>query len=158
MIIRNARKHDMDMIYRLYEEFEKEQIKLLDKKFKILRRKKEPVVVLSKKFLLSRILKKRSAFLVAEENKEIIGYIYGSIKRHHFHFDRPKTGSFGYLIVDCRYRYKGIASGLYTALKKWFKKNNCRFIELQVLARNPAVSIYKKWGFEPTNYIMRKKI
>ncbi|MBW6451985.1 MAG: GNAT family N-acetyltransferase [DPANN group archaeon] len=98
-------------------------------------------------------------FLVACENTEIIGYVYGNIKElKHIIYKPIKYGTLNYLWVKKEFRKNKISSKLKNELLKWFKKNNCKYIDLLVLNENPAQNIYEKWGFKKYLIKMRKII
>ena len=89
--------------------------------------------------------------IVAEENKKIIGYLYGIIK--------PNDETYKYIIakldalyIDSNFRNKGIATSLIEYFKKWTKTQNVNKIEVNVWSNNTkAKSLYEKNGFQTTS-------
>lgn len=81
-----------------------------------------------------------SLFLVAKEEKEVIGYIGMSIV--------IDEGYIFNVAVCEKYRNKGVATALINELVTYGKKNNFSFITLEVRESNlPAISLYSKFGF-----------
>ncbi len=88
---------------------------------------------------------------VAEENNEIIGYLYGIIK--------PKDNTYQYIIakldalyVDNNYRNQGIATSLIEYFKKWAISKNAHKIEVNVWSNNiKAKRLYEKANFKTTS-------
>ena len=89
--------------------------------------------------------------IVAEENNQIIGYLYGIIK--------PIDDTYKYIIakldalyVDNNYRNKGIAAALIEYFKKWAISKNAHKIEVKVWSNNiKAKSLYEKSNFKTTS-------
>ena len=89
--------------------------------------------------------------IVAEENNQIIGYLYGIIK--------PIDDTYKYIIakldalyVDNNYRNKGIATALIEHFKKWSISKNAHKIEVNVWSNNiKAKRLYEKSNFKTTS-------
>ena len=83
---------------------------------------------------------------LAEENNEIVGYIYGYFKK-----DDTNQNNIAYLdalFIKNEYRHQGIANKLIEELKKWAIKNNCTNIEVNVCSQNiKAKNLYLKNNF-----------
>jgi ribosomal protein S18 acetylase RimI-like enzyme len=96
---------------------------------------------------------------VYEFNSKIVGYIYGTVNQpKSIHLDLPKTGVLEDLAVLKEFRGRKIASELWRELKKWFKNEKCKAIQLQVINGNPADQIYEKWGFDLVLKKMRLRL
>ncbi|MEN2465816.1 GNAT family N-acetyltransferase [Ornithinibacillus sp. JPR2-1] len=100
----------------------------------------------SQKNMIERLQKsENSTILVAEEEKELIGYLFaigGEAKR------KKHTA---YLVVGIHhaFRGKGVGRLLFAALNEWALEHNIHRLELTVVTDNEAgVSLYKKMGFE----------
>ncbi len=86
--------------------------------------------------------------IVAEENKKVVGYLYGTIK--------PKDDTYKYTIakldalyIDSNYRNKKIATSLIENFKKWAIEKNAHKIEVNVLSNNiKAKRLYEKNNFK----------
>lgn len=159
MIIRKAKPKDVNKILILSNEFNEAIKKITPKKFMAYRKFVSPEKETIRKAILKDIRKKNGLFLVAEENSKLLGYIFGTIgplKKEVF--DTPLTGELEDIVVSKKYRGKGIATKLWRELQKYFKKQNCKFYQLSVGAKNPAKKIYEKWGFEDVLVKMRQKI
>lgn len=89
--------------------------------------------------------------IVAEENNEIVGYLYGIIK--------PKDDTYKYIIakldalyIAINYRNKGIATSLIEHFKKWAVAKNANKIEVNVWSNNiKAKRLYEKNNFKTTS-------
>ena len=162
MIIRKAKKKDIDGIYAVFLELAKSEDsaakKIAHYLYKMRKRKKEFENNV-KNDLLKDIRKRNTLFLVAEINNEIIAYALASIfgAKDNF-FDIPSIGYFNALTVKNKYRKKGIGSKLNKSVEDWFKKNNCRHIYLEVFESNTASKIYERWGYKDTVHKMWKKL
>ncbi|MBU0615789.1 MAG: GNAT family N-acetyltransferase [Nanoarchaeota archaeon] len=162
MDIRKARSKDINGIYQCFldmAESEDRSSKKIAGFLMSVRKRKKNFETSAKKELLREIKEKNSIYLVAEENQEIAGYIYGSIKitKSPF-FDLPKVGHFNALVVRKKFRGYGISKLLNQELEKWLKKQGCKMVYLEVFSENPASELYLKWGYKKANYIMAKKL
>ena len=89
--------------------------------------------------------------IVAEENDEIVGYLYGIIK--------PNDDTYKYVIakldalyIDNNYRNKGIATSLIQYFKKWAVSKKAHKIEVNVFSNNiKAKRLYEKNNFKTTS-------
>lgn len=102
-------------------------------------------------------------FIVAEEDGEIVGLVYGFFK------DVPKevldswgvskVATIELLVVDPEYRNRGIGSSLLEHLTAIFKEAGADMIGLtSPEGASHAKQLYKKAGFEINAYHMRKKL
>lgn len=95
-------------------------------------------------------------FFVYESKNEIVGYIYGYIKKASDHIKIHEN--LGYLeacVVKKEHRGKRISSELTKALLEWFEGKNISLIELGVYADNESVKVWEKLGFKPHHITMR---
>ena len=105
------------------------------------------------------VINPKGLYLVAKEADQIIAFAFGTHKHtNHLLFKDVKFGTIDYLWINKEHRQNGIASMFKEKLKKWFKKENCQYINLIVLDKNPAKRVFKKWGFEKVLSLMRLKI
>ncbi len=91
-------------------------------------------------------------FLVAEEDKKIVGTVLGQ--------GEGRVGIIWGLAVLPKYRGKGIGKRLIIELEKKFKKRKCLGTSLLVQPkRKIAIKMYKSLGYELIKglYVMRKK-
>ncbi len=162
MIIRKAKKRDIENVYLLFLElFESEDrsARKTAKFLKDLRSRRKDFYLSVKKELLREIKEKNSLYLVAEEDGELKGYIRGCIINVKDPFFKPqKIGYLHAMVTKKKYRGKGVSNKLYTELLKWFRKNKCATVSLEVFATNPAVKLYEKWGYKISTHKMWKKL
>lgn len=98
-------------------------------------------------------------FFVYELDGEIVGYIYGYIKKAPDHIKiHQNLGHLEACVVKKEHRGKRISSGLAKALLEWFKENNISLIELGVYAGNESVKVWEKLGFKSHHITMRSTI
>lgn len=96
--------------------------------------------------------------IVALENNEIIGYLYGMII--------PSDGTYKFVVakldalyVDLNYRNNNVATSLIEYFKKWAISKNANKIEVSVLSNNiKAKNLYEKANFKTTKEIMSMDI
>ncbi len=158
MIIKKASLEELDKLTKILIEF-KEEIKVLEQeKFRVFKNKKKPYELI-KNSVEKKIKNEKNLILIAYEDDEIIGFIIGIIKEfNHLVYEPFTYGELMTLWVKEEFRKNGISSALRDELFEWFKTNNCKYVQLQVLDKNPALGIYEKWGFEPVLKIMKKKL
>lgn len=98
-----------------------------------------------KKWIAARLENERETFLVAEVEGELVGIlVFQSPPRKRL----SHTGTFG-MMVDKRFRGKGIGQALIRELLTWAKQNqHIEKVSLSVFATNEsAIALYKKMGF-----------
>ena len=94
--------------------------------------------------------------LVAEENNNIIGYIYGYITNDEV---SNRTAVLDALYIEKEYRNKGTADKLINYFKKWVSDNNIDIIDVNVCSDNiKAKNLYKKHNFNTIKETMRLDI
>lgn len=138
MKIREARKEDIPAVAELDTEMAK-----VDNSFFELHEvpnKQEAEEYISEKFKTAKIL-------VAEENKEIVGYIIGEVKKNE---DLSvKTGYIHGCYIKPKYRKKGIGNELAAALLSWFGSQGISHVIASFYEGNKiAKEFWKKVGFK----------
>lgn len=161
-MIRKAKQKDIPAIGELWEEFMKEHRQIIAKGNKDLMALTKLRKGAQKKFTpwaSKQIKSPNGLLLVAEKDGKLIGYCLSFIKKNAPVFDVAYLGYISDLYVKKEYRGTGIASAFTTEAKKWFKKKKMRYASLTVWTNNDrAQKIYKKWGYEPYNIVMKKRI
>lgn len=160
--IRKATIKDADQIFNVFLDMVKSEdtaMRNTNKYLMRLRRKRDDFETSSKRGIREEIKAKNSLFLIAIDKDKVVGYARGEIKhsKNPF-FKRVKTGHLHSLAVLKKYRGKKIASQLHTKIEQWFKKRKCIQMNLFVLENNPAIDIYKKWGYKRFINTMSKKL
>ncbi|MBU1975896.1 MAG: GNAT family N-acetyltransferase [Nanoarchaeota archaeon] len=157
MIVRKVKMSDLEAVYAVYQDFNADLYKYFGNGYEAMRRHKEPVEKMTKDALLKDMRRRKAMFFVAEEDGDIVGYVSAKIIDYkNAHLDRPKTGLIEDLAVKKEHRGKRVSSKLMQEVYSWFKMNDVKLYELKVIAANPAVEIYKKWGFEIKRYDMMR--
>lgn len=153
MIIRKAKLTDIDRLSELLYEVHKLHAKHRPDVFK--KRKQK----YTKKDLESVLTNELTPVWVAEEKKQVVGYLFGiyeEIKDHKSMTDR-KTLYIDDLCVDKDFRKKGIGRQLYNYAKMVARTNGCYDITLNVWNLNPgAIAFYEKLGMQPMKVYMEE--
>jgi len=133
MIVRRAKKKDLD------------QLSILFDKYRIFYKKKGDVAT-AKQFLKKRMKRKEAVIFVAEERDELIGFtqlfpIFSST-------NMMRTWLLNDLYVNEKSRGKGAATALLNAAKEFGKETNSKWLLLQTAADNfTAQKVYEKNGW-----------
>ena len=103
------------------------------------------------------IKSRKGIFLVAEIDNKIVGLIDGYIMESIYY--NEKISYLAHLCVDEKYRNKEIGSKLIEEFSEISKKKGAKYIKLNAFEENiPAVSLYRKHGFEKYSIYYMKKI
>ena len=145
--IRIATMQDYDAICRLLSIVDAHHVNILPGYFKPF-----PAPPRTREVVASFIEHENADYIVAEDDKKIVGFI-NIIKGSHPTASMFKKHDFAMienLVVDEQYRNHGIASSLFEEAEKWTKARGLKFIQLTVWAANSvATEFYKKRGFRP---------
>lgn len=104
--------------------------------------------------LFKSYFQKNHFFYGIKEDGRIVAIISGYIKP-------VANGNIGYIdnmFVSKRYLGRGYATILKDEFFKWLKTKKINYCQLEVLNKNPAKKIYKKWGFTTDGFQMTKKL
>jgi len=98
---------------------------------------------------LARNLKqKNTAFFIAEDKGNIIGYAGAEIKKNPSSIKHKKRGHMFNLYIKPKYRNKGVGKKLVNIILNWFKKNKISDLMIMTHSYNKrAYKIYNKFGF-----------
>jgi len=145
MIIRRAKKKDMDELSVLFD------------KYRIFYKQKSDVEN-ARAFLKKRMKRKESVIFVAEEREELIGFtqlfpIFSSVSM-------KRTWLLNDLYINERSRGIGAATKLLDAVKEFGAETNSKWLLLQTAADNfTAQKVYEKNGWvKETDILYRKDI
>ena len=102
-------------------------------------------------------------FLVAEDDKKIVGFVYGRESNPPAEvldkWNSRKVASIETLAVDENYRRRGIATSLLATLFEVFKQKKIDLVTLSVPAVEiGAMKLYGKMGFEPRAQFLWKRL
>lgn len=102
---------------------------------------------------------KDGVVFVAENAEKIIGYVRGSVEEAPYYASAKKIGVLNDIIVEEKYRRRGVAKELFARLLDWFKMKNIKNIELSVDVRNKeGEAFWRALGFLDYKLRMRKDI
>jgi ribosomal protein S18 acetylase RimI-like enzyme len=102
-------------------------------------------------------------FLLAVDDKTVIGFVMGTIKSRHGNElleETPYTyGEVVELYVAARYRGTGIGTQLMRHIEDYFAKKNCAVVFIEVFAPNTnAQNFYKKHGYGVRDVFLSKEL
>ena len=149
--IREAKKSDLNKI----KENEIKFLQELSKDEKLL--KMDDIGIGSSKKSMDKVFKSKNwKFFVAEENRHIIGQIFGKIEKRQKIFSVNKMGYIEVLYIQPPYRKKGVGKKLSSRLEKWFKSKGLSYAELD--ARKQIEGFWHKFDYKDLYKRMRKKL
>jgi len=143
MIVRKAKKEDILKLKKI-DTFEN-QLKVysgideLDSNFK----SKE-----EKSYYETFMSGKKKWCYVAEENKNILGFVLFNLKKKESYYKIKIVGYIDLLFVDKKARGKSISKLLMNKVYEILKESGINYIELSVHTDNPAHEVWKKYGFK----------
>lgn len=94
--------------------------------------------------LIRLLLNRHLTTLVARHGREHLGYVSLVFAR----FKKLRGNAYLTISVKGGYRGQGLGTRLLTAAEELAKERGIRRIELEVFSQNPAVSLYKRLGYE----------
>lgn len=101
-------------------------------------------------------------FIIVAQNPadgKIIGFISGFVKYLYPWFKTKSVGHISYMIIDHKFRRRGVGKILENAAASWFKSKNITYLELYVEEPNTTgINAWSKYGFLPFKKFLRKKI
>ncbi|MCR5145832.1 MAG: GNAT family N-acetyltransferase, partial [Clostridia bacterium] len=111
-----------------------------------------------KNFYEQYIENENMCILVAKENENYMGYIYGFIQENGNLFNN-KIAQLDALFVKEQYRGNGIAKSLMKEFINWSKEKGATYVELSVCKDNTnAISLYEDEGFYIDKILLKKKL
>lgn len=155
ILIRKAGLKDLNDILRLnYDLFKKEQ-KEYDKTLNVNWPYNE-----GKEYFKDRISKKTNCFVVlAAAGGKKIGYLCGSIKKPRPAHKKAKYAEIENMIVDQRFRDRGVGTELVKSFTNWCKLKKVDYILVSAFIKNNfGINFYKKVGFKEYMLKLRAKI
>lgn len=156
MIIRKAKKSDIEDIIKLADQLRKTEAPL-DKTKNIKDDSYLSDIYIEKE--LKYIASRKKMFFVAEIDKRIVGYVNGYIVENSSVYYKEPVAYLDCLCVDEAVRKQGIGKKLIDEFSNVVKKKGAKYIKLNAFENNtPAVSLYKKEGFEEYSIYYMKKI
>ena len=156
MIIRKAKKRDIDEIIKIADQLRKAEAPL-DKTKNI--KLNSYLTDEYKKKELEYIASRKKIFLVAVIDEKIVGYVNGYVFENSDIYYKKPVAYLDCLCVDKSVRKQGIGESLIDEFTKMVKERGAKYIKLNAFENNiPAVSLYKKLGYEEYSVYYMKKI
>lgn len=112
------------------------------------------------KVVIKSLKDKNTIVFVAKSDKQVIGYSEGTIeKAPNYASISCKIGYIDTIIIDDKYRGKGIGKKILNELMKWFEGKKIKNIELEVNAYNKlGVDFWKNNNFFTYRLKMRRDL
>lgn len=103
--------------------------------------------------------RKDTLTLVAEEGKELVGYVIASKQRRPPIYRHTKVAYLSDAFVSESHRGQGILKQFMTELQKWSKTEGITAIDVQLFESNKeAQAIYKALGFTDYRVVFRQEL
>jgi Acetyltransferases len=100
---------------------------------------------------------KKELHIIAELNNKVVGYLNGLVGTHYS--KKKKYSYLDQIVIDNKYRKKGIAQKLMFEFEKFAKQKKANHITLAMFSENEkAMNLYKKEGYKIRHYILYKKL
>ena len=100
---------------------------------------------------------KNNILLVAKENNNVLGFLFGFVKKNKM--SKEAVANLSYIYVESNYRNNKIATKLIDEFLLLMKKNLVEVIEVKCYRNNEvANNLYKKYGFDVLYSSYRKRI
>ncbi len=153
VIIRQATFEDIEEILPLWQEMMGFHTKL-DERF----RQAENSVEICTQAFKSILKNSDCCVLVAEVEKQLVGYIVGKVKTTPI-FVPSHYGDISDICVSPEWRRSGIGRKLFESLRLWFKEKHIEHLEAGVAHGNPvSQAFWRSMGFEDYIDIMWHKL
>lgn len=154
-IIRKATVKDLKDILRLNFDLFKKEYKEFDKSLNM----KWTYSDEGKRYFKSRIAKKDGFLEVIELDGKIIGYLVGGMSDKWDYRIKAEYAEAENMIIDKKYRNKGLGAKIMKDFINWCKKNKVNYISLTASVGNkPAIEFYRCLGFKDYNLILEMKL
>ena len=159
MIIRKAAKKDGQDLIKLFRAMVAYHQRIYTKDDKFYNREAESVREIWKRFINKNIPDKSSQIWIAHDNGKPVAYAIGLIKENIPVYSIKRYGFISDLYVDQKYRGKGVGKKLIDRLREFFRKEEIKFISLEVNHNNyDSIRFYEKCGFKEYHKTMRMRI
>ena len=158
--IRKYRGSDRTSLVRLMEELQDYLVAIDD--LKRMRRMPEFGESYTKR-TLEKVAENNGIIYVAERGRRIVGLVVGIMpkqtKEELLELNPSKRGNVLELVVENRYRGKGVGRMLMESIEDYFKQNGCNILGVEVFSLNQnAYLLYSKLGYRERTIWMTKKL
>ena len=153
-VIRKANLKDLKDILKLNLELFKKEYEEYDKSLNLKWTYKE-----GKKYFRNRITKKDGFVEVVEYKGKIIGYLCGEIAERLFYRKKAKYAELENMLVEKKFRGKGLGSKLTKDFINWCKKNRIDYISVRASVGNKfTINFYRELGFKDYDLTLEMKL
>ncbi|MBK8983898.1 MAG: GNAT family N-acetyltransferase [Ignavibacteria bacterium] len=106
--------------------------------------------------IIKLIRNKKTHFIVAENDNEIIGCGFGQVRKNFDWVKDDKMGYIGLMVIKEKYRRNDAGRLIIENLTSWFREEKISHIILETYCKNiNAVSAYRKYGFQ--DFVLQMK-
>ncbi len=154
MIIRKAKLSDAEGMARLYMQFwevHKGLDPLIEPAFK-------PDLKNNLKWAEKDVRSRKNITFVAVVDGKVVGYMELLVKKNEHYFKIKKYGYVNAVVVDRKYRRKGIARALIKEGLKIFRSKGLKYVQLSAYVKYRVPKIWERMGFKTTSEMMIRKI
>lgn len=143
IIVRKSSIKDLNDVIRLNLDLFKKEYKEFDKSLDM----KWPHSRNGKSYFSLRASGNDGFCVVAENNKKIIGYLCGGLRGCGYR-EKANYAELENMLVDKKFRGKGVGTMLANEFLAWCKDNKVKYISVTASAQNtPTIEFYRKLGF-----------
>lgn len=153
MKIRKARKEDIKRINEIYVEGSIQEVKLQfpNKLVKKIKKELDKYRNIRIKSFSQEIKLKNNYWVIAEEEKEIIGFGQALLMKG--------KGRLEKIYIDKKWVRQGIGYRLLRELERWLISRKVKVIEAGIYYKNiPSIKLNEKAGYNPISITLQKKI
>ena len=110
-------------------------------------------------FLRSQLTEDDAAVFVAEQDRQVIGYVFAALEPISWKELREACGFIHDIVVDDPQRRAGVATALMEAAIEWLRSRGAPRVILGTAERNPAAQrLFEKLGFRRTMIEMTREL
>jgi ribosomal protein S18 acetylase RimI-like enzyme len=154
IIIRKAKADDLNDILRLNLDLFKKEHREYDKSMDL----KWTYGKEGKSYFKKRASGKEGFCVVAENNQKIIGYLCGGLYDHGYRI-KAVYAELENMIVDKKFRGKGIGKMLAKEFLKWCKVKKANYISVTASGKNiSGIEFYRSLGFKDYDVTLEIKV
>jgi ribosomal protein S18 acetylase RimI-like enzyme len=110
-------------------------------------------------FLAAQLDHRDALVIVAEQNGQLVGYIYAGIEPRSWHELRERAGYVHDVFVDEAHRATGVVDALMNAAFDWMREQGLpRVLLWTAIPNEPAQHVFTRLGFRKTMIEMTKEL
>ena len=112
-----------------------------------------------REFIKEHIGPKDRLCLVAESDREVVGFLVATLRKRSPAFGGRRYGHIYDVYVRGSHRREGVGTTLVEEALRWFRKHEVRRVQLQVRARNSAgIGFWRRLGFDDLALTLERRL